>query len=286
MNYIELFDHNRPLGRYDLPQDVLSDDGKRIRLVRAVRGGGNGVVMEARLPTGTVCAVKLLLQRDESRIDRFGNEARVLSVLDHPNIAKYYGFGELTLRGGITIPWIAMELGGMNLREHVQKQGPLPVDVLKPAAVQMCDALTHLHEKAFIHRDVKPDNFVWDRDVDGNIQMIDFGIAKRVNEDVSARPLDQFTTQQEFVGPVFFSSPELIAYANDKSHPVDRRSDLFQLGKVLWFLATSRITAGVPSRKNCPAGGRLWDIVMFLLQDDPNSRPNWASDVARELRKL
>lgn len=116
--------------------------------------------------------------------------------------------------------------------------------------------------------------------------MIDLGIAKRVDEDVSARPLDRFTTQQEFVGPVFFSSPELIAYASDKSQPVDRRSDLFQLGKVLWFLATGRIAAGIPFRRDCPADGKIWDIVMGLLPDNPSDRPNHASDVRLALSRI
>jgi serine/threonine protein kinase len=76
----------------------------------------------------------------------------------------------------------------------------------------------------------------------------------------------------EFVGPVFFSSPELIEYARDKSHPVDHRSDLFQLGKTLWFLASGRVSAGLPSQKLCPADGAVHDVVRRLLHDDPDDR--------------
>jgi len=113
--------------------------------------------------------------------------------------------------------------------------------------------------------------------------MIDFGIAKRVNEDVSARPMDEFTRQGEFVGPVFFSSPELIAYAEDHSYPVDHRSDIFQLGKVIWYLTTGAISAGVPSRRQCPFGGRLHGLVLNLLADSPDDRPGSTADVEREL---
>lgn len=159
MTYIELYDHGKWLGRYDLPQSVAAKDGGKVRLGKVVRGGGNGVVLEGTLPSGTVCAVKCLRQRDGSRIDRFDNEARVLAELEHGNIARYYGSGELVLPGDktITIPYIVMELGGMNLREHVQKKGPLGAALVKHVGVQMCDALTHLHETGFIHRDVKPD---------------------------------------------------------------------------------------------------------------------------------
>jgi serine/threonine-protein kinase len=149
--------------------------------------------------------------------------------------------------------------------------------------VQICEALGHVHSKQIIHRDIKPDNFVW---YGADVRMIDFGIAKLFGEDVSARPLDQFTQHLEFVGPVFFSSPELIAYAGNKKHPVDQRSDLFQLGKVLWFLATGTISAGIPSRRECPLNGGLHDIVFGLLNDDPDDRPGDAMTVRDQLSKV
>jgi serine/threonine protein kinase len=113
--------------------------------------------------------------------------------------------------------------------------------------------------------------------------MIDFGIAKQNGQDVSARPLDNFTKAMEFVGPQFFASPELIAYARDKSHPVDGRSDLFQLGKVLWFLATGVVLAGVPTRRQDPYGGQLYQLVLALLAEDPDDRPQSVAEVSAEL---
>jgi eukaryotic-like serine/threonine-protein kinase len=98
----------------------------------------------------------------------------------------------------------AMELGERNLREHVQQHGPLECVHLVRVAMQMCEAVSHLHDRGVIHRDLKPDNFVWDGEERGAIKMIDFGIAKLAGEDVSGRPLDQFTKSLEFVGPVFF----------------------------------------------------------------------------------
>jgi serine/threonine protein kinase len=284
--YIELYGEGTHLGQFDLPAFVVSDTGQRIRLVSVVQGGGNGIVVRAQLPSGKVCAVKLLRQRDASRVDRFANEARILKVLNHPNITRFYGRGDLELAPNVEIPWIAMELGRTNLKRHVQSQGPLLVPILRTVGTQLCNALTHLHQVGFIHRDLKPDNLVWDYDVPHNVQVIDFGIAKGHGEDVSARALDQFTAQSEFVGPVFYSSPELVAYATDKTHRVDQRSDLFQLGKVLWFLGTGRIAMGIPSKTQCPASGRLWDIVMGLIQEDPASRPTHASDVCLALESL
>ncbi len=255
---------------------VTSDDGSTFRLTHAIRQGGNGVVFRAEhitddgLVTGT-CAVKVLKQLDPQRVDRFSNEIRVLRLLNHSSVAKYYSHGRFVVEG-IQLPWVALDLGGDNLRNHIDQDGPIDMAALKVVVPQMCAALAHLHELGFIHRDIKPDNFVWRDVLSHDTMMIDFGIAKRVDEDISARPLDGFTKQLEFVGPVFFSSPELIAYARDKSHLVDSRSDMFQLGKVIWFLTTGDISAGIPSKRKDPTGGAVHSLVVDLLHDDPEDR--------------
>jgi serine/threonine protein kinase len=287
-SFIELHDGNRRIGKFDLPQEVTGSGGGVFRLVRSVKGGGNGIVFEARPVRGlkdapTRVAVKLLRQQDDSRMDRFANEIRILKTFNHGRIARFFDSGQVDLGSGFRVPWVAMDLGDANLREHVQSKGPLPSRQLASVGIQICEALEHVHSKQIIHRDIKPDNFVW---YGADIRMIDFGIAKLFGEDVSGRPLDQFTQHLEFVGPVFFSSPELIAYAGNKKHPVDQRSDLFQLGKVLWFLATGTISAGIPSRRQCPMNGRLHDIVLGLLNDDPNDRPGSATTVRDQLGQV
>lgn len=288
MSFIELFEGGRSRGKFTLPPEVTGVSGGVFRLQRAVKGGGNGMVFESR-PFGlkkadvSKCAVKVLKQQDDTRLDRFENEIRIIRLLDHPKIAAYYDSGVIDMGSGYKVPWMAMELGEDNLRTDVQTDGPLPKNQLLSVAMDICDALSHLHSKRIVHRDVKPDNFVWFGD---HIRMIDFGIAKLIGEDVSARPLDQFTKDQEFVGPVFFSSPELIAYAEDKTHVVDHRSDLFQFGKVLWFIATGKISAGIPSLRQCPFGGELHRLVAALLCDDPQDRPADAATVRAELLKI
>jgi serine/threonine-protein kinase len=290
-NYIELFDAGRPLGRHSLPEILQGTNGESFRLKSVAGGGGNGVVFRAT-PLGSLrndiddCAVKMLRQQDAARIDRFENEARIMELLDHERIAQLFARGTLPITKSVTVPWIAMELGEANLRAHVLQHGPLPLARLKTVALQMCDAISHLHERSIIHRDLKPDNFVWDGERPDAIKMIDFGIAKLRSEDVSGRPLDQFTKQLEFVGPVFFSSPELIAYAQDKTHPVDQRSDLFQLGKTIWFLACGRVSAGIPAKRLCPADGAIHDVVRRLLHDDPDDRLQSAANVRSYLEVI
>jgi serine/threonine protein kinase len=288
--FINLFEGNRSLGRYDLPGELLGVQGRRFRLTRARPGGSNGVVFEAKplnhlSSTPPVCAVKILRQRDSSRMDRFQNEVRILRALDHPNITRYFDSGELSVEA-MMIPWVAMELGSDNLRRWVDANGPISGPSLKLVAIDMCNALSHLHSKDLIHRDVKPENFVVANRSPMSIKMIDFGLAKYSGEDVAGRAMDEFTQQGESVGPRFFFSPELIAYSTDHAHPVDRRSDLFQLGRILWFLATTVVSTGVPSRRANPFAPAFYDLVLSLVNDAPEDRPTTAQEVADTLASL
>lgn len=284
--------------KYDLPASRLtSTDGSRsFELKSHAGGGGNSAVFVADCyDAGRFtrrCAVKILKQLEPSRVDRFRNEVRILKALNHERIAAYYSEGELSLPhehhgpGGTTMPWVAMDLGGDNLRRTLDESGPLAGIRFVTAATDMCDALEYLHSKSIIHRDVKPENFVFATRSSDRVTMIDFGIAKYLGEDVAARPFDSFTRLTEFVGPQAFSSPELLAYARDKNHSVDFRSDLFQLGKVMWFLATGVISAGIPSRKADTFGGGLHELVSELLADDPGDRPQKLAAVKARLADL
>lgn len=285
--YIELYDREGRIARYDIPSRIKGENGTEYTVGSARQRGGNGVVFEATRESvrfNPPCAVKVLRRQDPVRVDRFHNEVRIQAALEHPRIAKLYDHG-LFDSSDRRIPWAAMELGGGNLRQHVESEGPLPARNLLATAIDMCSALEHVHGKQIIHRDVKPENFVWSK-ADGRAMMIDFGIAKYIGEDVAERPLDQFTMHMEFVGPVFFSSPELIEYSRDKSHPVDQRSDIFQAAKVIWFLATNRVSAGIPSKKLCPFGGRLHQIVCECLNEDPADRPDSAAGLAALLKGI
>jgi len=291
MRFIPLFQNNRSIGKYDVPERIAAGSNRTFRLQGATRVGGNGVVFEATeyvddQATGLHCAVKLLKQLTPSRIDRFNNEVRVLQELSSPFVSAYFASGNVTVHGQQysataeeEVPWVAIQLGGSNMRQHVENHGALPLPVLKGMVPGLCSAIEHLHEKGFIHRDIKPENFVWRDAASKQPLMIDFGIAKRQGEDVSGRPMDAFTQVSEFVGPVFFSSPELIEYSRDKQHPVDYRSDIFQLGKLLWYLGTGKISAGIPSRRECPAGGKFREVVLNMIDDDPEGRPQSLADV-------
>jgi serine/threonine protein kinase len=107
--YISLFETGKSLGQFDLPERIVGVDGHEFRLIKAVGGGGNGVVFRAR-PVGSLgdeldhCAVKLLRQQESSRRDRFANEARIMRRLDHPRVAQFFDEGSVELSLEVSVP--------------------------------------------------------------------------------------------------------------------------------------------------------------------------------------
>jgi serine/threonine protein kinase len=296
-SFIDLYDGSRPLGRYDVPKEVSTCEGRSFWLQGATKAGGNALVFAAveRVSgkmQGKPTALKFLKQMNQPRVDRFENEIRVLKELSSPYISSFFAAGKAMVTaqapatGQREVPWVAIPMGAANFRQHVEEHGALTVQQLKGISPGMRSAVEHLHEKGFIHRDIKPDSFVWCSATSQKPMMIDFGIAKRQGEDVSARPMDTFTKAAEFVGPVFFSSPALIEYSKRKAHPVDYRSDIFQLGKVFWYLGTGKVSAAVPSKKECPAGGKLRDLVLGMVDDDPDCRPQSLKEVRDALSAI
>jgi len=297
MRYFTVFRLNRPPLRIEFPDEQIfeSDNGSRFIIAPGpVTQGHSGIVFPARRTSedGSIdrlCALKILKRLDDISFDRFDNEIRLMQVLDHVRISGFYGSGIFTPPHpeSVEVPWLAMDLGGINFRREIEHEGPLPMAEVKRLGMQLCEALAHVHAQDIIHRDLKPANLVWaDPDAKNDLMMIDFGIAKYVGEDVSLRPMDQLTQHLEFVGPQFYSSPELIEYARDKAYQVDHRSDLYQLGLVLWFLATNRIIAGRPSKRQDPSGGRLLEIVNDLIAMEPDERPDTAMEVTSRLAEL
>ena len=280
--------------RVDFPRPFfLSDGPSRFLVGNYLHGGGNSSVFEGRETNsqGTnlrTCAIKMQRILTSNRRARFQNEIRIHRLLDHPCIASFYGAGEWNPPvSAYTVPWVAMDLGGINLYQQI-RQGPLDRDLFLAVAIQATEAVESLHRAGIIHRDIKPNNFVWAYEhTTDRIKMIDFGIAKRIHEDIAGRILEpQLTLTMEFVGPQSFSSPELLQYARDKSTVVDERSDLFQLGLLFWFLATGRILSGSPDEDYDPFGGTLHRLVFELTRENPKKRPQDAGAVLASLREI
>ena len=134
-----------------------------------------------------------------------------------------------------------------------------------------------------IHRDIKPGNCLIEN---GRIVIGDFGLAKTATEEGAKRFWQgDMTATDERVGSVPWMSPELFEYAENKRTRVDGRSDLFQVGKVLWYMHTGNNT-GIPDKDNDQSGGKLFDIVMKATNSTPAKRFQHAAEMRAALDEL
>lgn len=198
-------------------------------LERELGRGGMGVVYLAReVDLDRFVALKVLPPALASRTDireRFVREARASAGLSHPNIVPIYRVGELN-----GVAFFAMAyIDGETLGDHLRTHGPM-----RPAAVakllrDVSWALAYAHAQGIVHRDVKPDNIMIERET-GRVLVTDFGIAQTSANDAA------LTAQHEVLGTAHFMSPEQAS-----CEPLDGRADLYSLGVVGFLALTGRL---------------------------------------------
>lgn len=291
------------------PQDPLL--GKAVshyRILYKLGGGGMGVVYAAEdVRLGRGVALKFLPEAQSSThsaLERFLQEARAASCLNHPNICIVHDVGELDGR-----PFIVMELlEGQTLKHRLQSK-PLTTDEVLELGIQAAQGLEYAHSQGVIHRDVKPPNlFVTTR---GQLKILDFGLAKftaaprKIAEAFGASATftqgttgSDLTAPGEFVGTVAYMSPE-----QARGVPLDARTDLFSFGVVLYEMATGTRpfqgdTSAVifeailnrapvpPVRLNPKLPAELEHVVNRALNKDREQRYQTAAEIAADLRRI
>jgi serine/threonine-protein kinase len=278
----------------DLTGIVL--DG-RYQIVERLAEGGFGTVWVARqLNIDRKVAIKVM-RSDAGTGDlaaRFEAEARIISELRHPNTLKLIDYGK-TPEG--TLYLVTELLSGRPLSE-VLAGGPLdPLFALRILR-EVCESLDEAHAKGIVHRDLKPANIfleqVGDQEV---VKVLDFGIAKVTSNELGRAGALQ-TVAGTLLGTPAYMSPEAV-----DARPVDARSDIYGLGVVAYELFTGRppfvgtpisqiASHGFeqPKRPSEIAGvsldPRVEELVMRMLEKDPNARPQSAKLLAAELEEL
>jgi serine/threonine-protein kinase len=238
---------------------VGSMTGRQLRVyeIGEVMGaGGMGEVYRARdTRLGRDVAIKVLPTEwlaDPGRRSRFEREARVLASLNHPHIAHIHELDTST-----DVPALVMELvEGETLRERITV-GPIPIREILVLARQMADGLEAAHEAGVIHRDFKPENVKITST--GMVKILDFGIAKSAGDRGAAPTItDHRTKDGAVLGTAPYVSPE-----QARSKPVDRRTDIWAFGCVLYEMATG-----------CRAfAGNTWsDTVVAILEHEVDWR--------------
>jgi serine/threonine-protein kinase len=229
-------------------------------ILSAIGAGGMGEVYRARdTKLGRDVAIKVLPEafaRDSARMERFRREAKILASLNHTNIASIYG-----LEDSDSTHALVMELAeGPTLADRI-KQGPIPIDEALPIARQMADALEYAHEKSIIHRDLKPANIKVA--ADDTVKILDFGLAKALEDDPSSIDIStsptisrMATMQGVLLGTAAYMSPE-----QAKAKPVDRRTDIWAFGCVLYEMLTGKMAF---------SGETVTDTLAAVVMKDPD----------------
>jgi serine/threonine protein kinase/Tol biopolymer transport system component len=272
-------------------------------IVKELGSGGMGVVYEAEdSRLGRRVALKFLpgeLERDPRALERFKQEARAASALNHPNICTIYAIEECDGQS-----FIAMELlEGQSLGDKIDGH-PLPLDKILDIGIQITEALDVAHSRGIIHRDLKPANiFVTTR---GQAKILDFGLAKLISERraaletvaSNAPATAMLTSPGTAMGTVAYMSPE-----QARGEELDGRSDLFSLGGIIYEMATGLIpfegnTSAVifqgildrhprPVRELNPAVPlKLEEIIDKALEKDLELRYQSAAEMRADLKRL
>ncbi len=273
------------------------------RVVRELGRGGMGSVYEVvHQELGRRAAIKVLhaqFSHDPQFASRFFNEARAVSIIDHPGVVEVLDFGRLPDDS----TYIVMEfLKGESLKARMERaRGPLGPEALNLAR-QIASAVCAAHDKGIVHRDLKPDNvmIVPDPEAPGGerAKVLDFGIAK-VAEEAQRPDADVVKTEVgALLGTPAYMAPEQCRGAA----AVDAKADVYSLGVILFQLLSGKLPfegqgPGMimamhlmrepPPLREVEASvpPEVAELVHAMLRKDPTERPNMAQVVA-ELERL
>jgi eukaryotic-like serine/threonine-protein kinase len=219
----------------------------------------------------------------ENSEERFLREIRLLARLQHPNILPLIDSGSAEGQLYYVMPYVS----GESLRSHLQREGPLPLDLAISIARDVADALASAHEQGIIHRDIKPENILLSA---GHPIVADFGIARAIDV-AGVRQLTR--TGLGSPGTPAYMSPEQVIGERE----IDQRSDIYNLGCVLYEMLTGelpfpgeadyikRFTEPPPlasaHRRDLPRA--VNEIVVKAMARDPNDRFATGIEFARAL---
>ncbi len=213
------------IAEIDMVRQELNEE---YEILEELGRGGMAIVFKAKeKQLEREVAIKVLpfsLAFDKEFVERFQREARTSARLEHPNIIPIYRVG----KSGRIIYFVMKFLRGKPLSSILATRGSLPPVEIKKILAEVGRALAYAHKKEIVHRDIKPDNIMFDEH--GHAVVTDFGIAKAASG-------GKLTGTGMSIGTPHYMSPE-----QAKAQPLDGRSDLYSLGVV----AYQCLTGGVP----------------------------------------
>src|SRR5437588_9195598 len=266
----------------DMVRDQLKDE---YEILEELGRGGMAIVFKAReKQLERDVAIKVLpfsLAFDKEFAERFQREARTSAKLEHPTIIPIYRVG----KSGRVIYFVMKFLRGKPLSSILATRGSLPPVEIKKILAEVARALAYAHKKEIVHRDIKPDNIMFDEH--GHAVVTDFGIAKAASG-------GKLTGTGMSIGTPHYMSPE-----QAKAQPLDGRSDIYSLGVVAYQCLTGtvpfdgedsfsigykHIMEEIPTPPlETPEKRQLFEITRKMMAKSPDERFQSADDLVQAL---
>ena len=258
----------------------------RYDITRKLGTGGMACVYHAReIALDREVAIKLLPQsllRDEQFVIRFKREAQVAANLEHPHIVRIYQIGEEEN----LVYFVMSYIPGGSISDQIKNRGALSIDDIVQWGMDVSSALGYAHDHGVIHRDLKPDNIMLDKNK--RAVVMDFGIAR-------AAQSTGLTQTGTVIGTPQFMSPE-----QARGIELDARSDIYSMGLVLYQMATGSLpfkasdpaslmymhvheTPESPDVRNKEVPPWLRDIILKCLAKNPDDRFSHAKELRQSL---
>lgn len=252
----------------------------RYKIKHLINKGGQGELYEIsdKHSSSKLCIKLMPVTNDvyEEPKKIFHDLMEKVIKVDHPNFVKFFTYGEVILENKEYFYCVMEYLEGTSLREILKKNGSLPLEKAIEIFAQLADAVDSLHKCDVIHRDIKPDNIVIEKDDKTGKE-----IPKLVDIDIAKANANSNDTHSTYIGTPKYMSPE-----QRQCKPIDFKSDLYSLGATLY----ETLTGNQPDEQRLDDANQVIPKnILTVLEDcmakNPNNRPGSAKDFINKIKE-
>jgi serine/threonine protein kinase/Flp pilus assembly protein TadD len=261
----------------------------RYKIIEKLGIGGMGAVYRVEdTNIGQDIALKLIksdIASDKKTIERFRNELKTTRMISHRNVCRMFDLAETEGTFYITMEYVS----GEDLKSFIRRSGKLDIPKAISTAKEVCEGLSEAHRLGVVHRDLKSNNIMIDKE--GNVRIMDFGIARSLR----AKGL---TGEGIIIGTPEYMSPEQV-----EGKDTDQRSDIYSLGVILYEMVTGRVpfegdtpfTIGMKHKGEMPKNPKelntqipddLNRVILRCLEKDKENRYQSAGEVISDLESI